>query len=126
MAKNKKKEEIKEKTKIDFFNETVNEMKELGTYKKEYERIIGIYAGMLYQYDVLEKKFVAGGFEIEVEFTNTVKATNTKKSTIYQALEILRKDIAAYSNILLLNPKALNSATVESKGTSKLECYLRD
>jgi hypothetical protein len=115
-----------EKNKEEYFDETINEMKALGTYKKEYERIIGIYAGMLFQYDVLEEKFVSGGFEVEVEFTNTVKATNTKKSTIYQVLEILRKDIAAYSNILLLNPKALSGATVESKGISKLESYLRD
>lgn len=83
-------------------------MKAMGTYKKEYNELIEIYAGMLHQYISFEIQFEESGYQVEEEYTNKAGATNMRKVPLYTAMESLRKDIASYSDRLCLNPKSLS------------------
>lgn len=95
---------------------TITAMKELGTHKVQYNRIIDIYAGLVHQYLIALDQFEESGFRYEVE----TGMGGTKKSPIVATLETLRKDILAYSDRLCLNPKAFDAVTVETQKKSKL------
>ncbi|MGG2091912.1 P27 family phage terminase small subunit [Bacillus sp. S13(2024)] len=112
------------KTKRAVENEIKRKMKELGIYKKEYDQVIKIYAGMLYQYQIFENKFEESGFQITESYTNKAGATNERKVPLLTAMESLRKDIASYSDRLCLNPKSLETVTVENNTKSKLASVL--
>ncbi|MED4783452.1 P27 family phage terminase small subunit [Brevibacillus choshinensis] len=112
MAEKTEKEKIKSKT--------ISEMKKLGVYKKEYNRVIEIYAELVAQYDKLNREFEDGGYAFEVD---TVQG-GRKKAPIVATLETLRKDILAYSDRLCLNPKAIETVTTEKKGKSALASAL--
>lgn len=96
------------KTKKQLKSAVIREMKSLGTYKKEYNNLIDIYAGLLHQYQVFELQFEESGYQITDEYTNKAGATNQRKVPIVTAMESLRKDIVSYSDRLCLNPKSLN------------------
>lgn len=114
MAEKTEKEKVKSKT--------VAEMKKLGVYKKEYNRVIEIYAELVAQYDKLTKDFEDGGYVFEVD---TVQG-GSKKAPIVATLETLRKDILAYSDRLCLNPKSLETVTPDKpKTNSKLQSALK-
>lgn len=91
-------------------------MGKLGVYKPQYHRIIDIYAELNAQYLELNKEFIDGGFQYEVDTAQG----GSKKSPIVSTLETLRKDILAYSDRLCLNPKALESVTPDKKKQSSL------
>ena len=112
------------KTKRAVENEVKRKMKELGTYKKEYDQLIKIFAGMPHPYQVFEEQFEESGYKIEEEYTNKAGATNMRKVPLYTAMESLRKDIAAYSDRLCLNPKSLENVTAEKESKSKLASVL--
>lgn len=95
---------------------TIADMKKLGIYKPQYNRIIEIYAELYAQYALLEKEFEQGGYQYEVETAQG----GAKKSPIVATLETLRKDILAYSDRLCLNPKALETVTADTAQKSKL------
>lgn len=101
-------------------NEVKRQMKGLGTYKPEYDKIIKIYAGMLFQYQEFEIKFEESNYKITEEYTNKAGAVNDRKVPLFTAMESLRKDIATYSDRLCLNPKALEAVTTEKVNQSKL------
>lgn len=84
-------------------------MKNLNTYKKEYNNLIDIYAGMLHQYQLFELQFEESGYQITEEYTNKAGAVNDRKRPILTAMESLRKDIVSYSDRLRLNPKTLDT-----------------
>ena len=84
---------------------TIAYMKELGTYKKQYNQIIEIYTDMMYQYNYLSRKFAEEGFEVMVD----TEKSGGKKSPILASLENLRKDIGTYSDRLMLNAKTYNA-----------------
>lgn len=100
--------------------EVIKNMKELGTYKKEYRTTIDIFVDMVHQYEVFTEEFEEQGYKVEEEYTNKAGATNMRKTPIYSALEKLRMDISTYSNLLCLNPKALENITAEKNNKSKL------
>lgn len=81
---------------------TISYMKELGTYKPQYNQVIGVYADMLYQYNFLCKKFEDSDYSVII----ATEKSDGKKNPIYTSLEGLRKDIGVYSDKLRLNPKA--------------------
>ena len=108
------------KTKRAMENEVKREMKKLGIYKKEYDKIIKIYAGMLWQYQIFEGQFEESGYKITEEYTNKAGATNERKVPLYTAMESLRKDIASYSDKLCLNPKTNNPGGGGGNKKSKL------
>lgn len=99
---------------------TIADMKELGVYKKQYGRMIDIYSGLVHQYLVLNEKFENGDYEVQVHSAQG----GPKKAPIVATLESLRKDILAYSDRLCLNPKALETVTIEKKGKSTLASVL--
>ncbi|MEI7027146.1 P27 family phage terminase small subunit [Paenibacillus sp. y28] len=99
---------------------TIEDMKKLGVHKTQYNRIIDMYSELVYQYLVLNKKFEDEGYEYE---TYTA-AGGAKKAPIVATLESLRKDILAYSDRLCLNPKALETVTVEKQQQSTLAAAL--
>lgn len=101
---------------------TIADMRKLGTYKPEYNRIIDIYAELYTQYSLLEKKYKEEGYQYEVE----TGQGGYKKSPIVATLEALRKDILAYSDRLCLNPKALETVTADTAQKSKLAQVLSE
>ncbi|MDN4609132.1 P27 family phage terminase small subunit [Sporosarcina highlanderae] len=116
----KKKAEIIEHKTVDLRKNVVADMKKLGTYKKEYDIVISIYCDLLTQYHKATQEFVASNYKYETE----TAAGGTKKSAIVATLENLRKDILAYSDRLCLNPKSLESVTVEDNKKSVLASVL--
>lgn len=95
---------------------TIKDMKALGTYKKQYDRLIDMYAEMCEQYAILNEKFKNSKYSFEVDSAQG----GSKKAPIVATLEALRKDILAYSDRLCLNPKARDTVTVEKESKSKL------
>lgn len=114
------------KTKKQFKSAIIREMKSLRVYKKEYNNLIDIYAGMLYQYQLFEYKFEESGYQITEEHTNKAGATNERKVPLLTAMESLRKDIISYSDRLCLNPKTLFSEPPKKEGNtgSQLDKFL--
>lgn len=103
MASNKK-----PKTELSYLNETKNAMKTFGFYRAEYDPLIKIYAGLLYQYDHHYSQLVNEGYTPSETVISNKGVVSEKKSPIVATLENLRKDILSYSDRLCLNPKALN------------------
>jgi len=99
---------------------TIRDMKQLGTYKKQYDRIIEIYAELVEQYAALSEEFAAGGYQYQV----STDQGGAKKAPIVATLESLRKDILAYTDRLCLNPKTIDGITVETKKQSALAAAL--
>lgn len=93
---------------------TINYMRELGTYKTQYNQVIEVYADMIYQYNILSAEFQKSGFATMVE----TERSGGKKSPILTTLENLRKDIGTYSDRLMLNAKTYN-AEIEQPKTEK-------
>lgn len=112
--------------KQDYIELTITAMKQLGTYKPEFDEIIHVYGGLLHQYKVFEKKFEESGYKIEEAYTNKAGATNMRKVPLYTAMESLRKDLANYSDRLGLNVKAMEGISVDKVQTSKLEQMLEN
>lgn len=106
------------KTKKQFKSAITREMKSLGVYKKEYNNLIDIYAGMLHQYQLFEYEFEESGYQITEEYTNKAGATNQRKVPLLTAMESLRKDIVSYSDRLCLNPKTLFSEPPKKEGNT--------
>jgi len=99
---------------------TITDMKALGIHKPQYNRLIDIYAELVFQYNTLSVEFEEGGYQYEV----STDQGGAKKSPILASLETLRKDILAYSDRLCLNPKSLETVTTEKKGKSVLAAAL--
>lgn len=99
---------------------TISDMKELGVYKTQYGRIIDLYAELVHQFLILNKRFQEDGYQYE----SYTAAGGAKKSAIVATLESLRKDILAYSDRLCLNPKSLETVTIEKGNKSVLSSIL--
>lgn len=93
-------------TKEEIRNNVVANMKHLGVYRDDFEDTIDVYVDMLIQYEAFRDQFNSTGFKITDQYTNKAGATNERKTPVYTALESLRKDIAKYSDLLCLNPRA--------------------
>jgi phage terminase small subunit len=104
---------------------TKQNMISLGIYKEEFDTTISIYAGLVEQYQALEKDFKKSKFTV-VE--NTGYSENKKRAPIVATLESLRKDILQYSNHLGLTPSGLkkikDTMKDDKKKQSKLEMAL--
>ena len=99
-------------------NSVKRDMKSLGTYKKEFNRLIEIYVDLNIEYDQAMAQFEASGRQYESE----TAAGGTKKSAIVATMESLRKDIITYSDRLCLNPKTIEGIKIaQVAGPSKLE-----
>lgn len=103
----------------------VRQMKSLGVYDASYLDLIEIYAGLLDQYDMMLEEFKRSGCQITEEYTNKAGATNQRKVPVLTAMESLRKDIASYSDRLLLNPKVNSVDVVQQVQTNPLDAFMR-
>ncbi|WP_200895598.1 MULTISPECIES: P27 family phage terminase small subunit [unclassified Clostridium] len=108
---------MKEKLK----KEVVANMKHLGVYRNDFDHVIDVYVDMLVQYKSFEKQFADSGYKITDEYTNKAGATNERKTPVYTALESLRKDIAKYSDLLCLNPRAYEKVKIPEVPVRKEE-----
>lgn len=91
------------------YDYTIKQMKALKVHDVAYNRIVGIYAGMLRQYYILVKDWEKHGCPATVESA----AGTLKKHPSLDQIEKLRKDILAYSNQLMLNPKSNNAGQIK-------------
>lgn len=111
-------------TKATIRKQTVTEMKKLEVYKPEYDRIIGLYAGLWEQYHRLLDEYERDG---HYAYAVTTADGGEKKSPLVATLEALRRDILACSDRLMLNPKAEREQKALPPGKpSKLERALLD
>lgn len=85
----------------DFKKRTIESMKNLGTYRFEYDQIIDIYSKLLEQYEKLRKNIGLDDLMCRTDATIT--------------LEKMRTDIAKYSDMLCLNPKSFEKAKIKEK-----------
>ena len=111
-------------TKATIRKQTVAEMKKLGVYKPEYDRIISLYAGLWEQYHRLSDEYEKDG---RYDYAVPTADGGEKKSPLAATLEALRRDILACSDRLMLNPKAERDQKAPPPGKqSKLERALLD
>ncbi len=102
-------------------NATIKDMKALGVYKQEFNRLITVYAELVSAYLELLNDFEESGKPYSVP----TGAGGSKKSPVVATLEVMRKDILAYSDRLCLNPKSIfKDIEPPEKETSKLEAVL--
>lgn len=111
-------------TKATIKKQTIRDMKKLGVYRVEYERIVDIYSGLCEQYHRLMEEYDRNG---AYAYSVDTGAGGEKKSPLVGTIEAVRRDILAYSDRLMLNPKSERDAkAAASPKRSKLEEALRD
>ena len=93
-----------------FIKDTTNKMKDLGTYKIEFDTTIRRYAEMQLQ----NEKWIESGCAVTEPYTNKNGATNQRKTAIYLSIESLRKELLELENIFGLTPKGLKM--IKNKG----------
>ena len=98
-----------------YITKTKKAMESLDVYRKEFDPLIEVYAGMLMKMEKCEKAFEESGEQLTVIEENSKGAVNEKKAPLVTVMESLRKDILAYSDKLCLNPKALNDEKYRSE-----------
>lgn len=89
-------------------------MRNLGTYRPEFETSVRRYAELRVQYDILNDQWYESGCAITEEYTNKAGATNQRKTTLYLTLENIRKELIELENLFGLTPKGLKA--IKSKG----------
>ena len=100
---------------------TVKQMKSLGTYRKEYESLIDIYAGLLFQYTKYEQEHAERDYQVAEIYVNKAGAENYRKIPLVNVLETLRRDILTYSDKLMLNPKSLGEIIAQDTDSSIID-----
>lgn len=106
------------------YKQTVEHMKSLGTYKIEFDAPVARYSELRVQFDVLTGQWYEKGCEITEDYTNKSGATNQRKTSLYLALEALRKELVDMENIFGLTPKGLKA--IKAKGLDKAKVSALD
>ncbi len=97
------------------FEQTVERMQSLGTYRSEFDVEIKIYSNLIEQFAIaLEDWRNYGDEQIAVKNSGRVS-----QSPYIRTMEALRKDIITYSDRLGLNPKALKGMEIKPDDTGK-------
>lgn len=96
------------------YNQTVENMRVLGTFKPEFDAPVRRYAELRIQYDILSDKWYENGCEITEDYTNKSGATNQRKTSLYMSMETLRKELIEMENLFGLTPKGLKG--IKTKG----------
>ena len=104
-------------TKDTIKTQTIKAMQVMGTYRVEYDPIIDVYSGLREQYERLSREYEDGK---SYKYSTPTADGGEKKSPLSLTVESLRKDILAYSDRLMLNPKARADEGQRSKKKSKL------
>ena len=101
------------------YNQTVDDMKSVGTYKDEFVPLISRYAELRVQYIIVMDRWYSTGCTITEDYTNKAGATNVRKTALYQAVENVRKELTEHENILGLTPSGLKKINDKNFQTSK-------
>lgn len=102
--------------------QVVRHMKNLGVYKADYGTTLDIFSEMLVMYEIWMRELRYSGYQVQEAYTNKAGATNMRKTPQLAAIEKIRSDIATYSNMLGLNPKAFETLTaIENKKSPLVE-----
>ena len=112
----------------DIFEQTIQDMTKIGTYKQEFSPSITRYCEMRVQFEILMAQWYEGGCKITEKYTNKNGSTNNRKTALYQAIETLRREITDLENIFGLTPaglKKIKNAGLDEKKTSLLADALR-
>lgn len=102
---------------------TIQEMKDVNTYKTQFDATINIYAENQQMYNSAYKDFIISGGKMTEEYTNNAGSTNIRKTATYMAIETLRNDLINYRSMLGLTPlglKKINDEMNKKKKQSKL------
>lgn len=100
-------------------NRVIKQMKEMKIYHRGFDDIIRIYADLLYEYEIKQEDFKLSGYKVSEIYTNNKGGQSERKTPLYMALEVLRKDILNYSAQLGLNPKSLKNTKGELQQPNK-------
>lgn len=107
-------------------------MKNVGTYRPQFDRTVRTYSEMSYDYKILMRQFEESGDQFVDEYTNKSGATNAMTTAIYSEIKMIRKEMVTYESILGLTPAGLkrinkemdqskNKTSSLAKALSKLE-----
>jgi len=108
----------------EIFKKTIDNMKEIDTYRPQFEANIRTYSEMKYELETLTKEFYEKGCKRTEQYTNKAGATNIRKTAEYLALEKLRDDINKRENELGLTPSGLKRINDEMKKNDKKKSKL--
>ncbi len=103
----------------DIFDQTISDMKKLGTYKQEFSPAITRYSEMRVQFEILMQQWYESGCKITEKYTNKSGATNNRKTALYQAIETLRREITDLENLFGLTPAGLKKINNKGLGDKK-------
>lgn len=109
------------------YKKTIEDMQTLGTFKPEFDAPVRRYAELRIQYEILSDKWYENGCEVTEDYTNKSGATNQRKTSLYLAMETLRKELIDMENLFGLTPKGLKgikSKSLESAKGSRLDAAL--
>lgn len=98
--------------------QTVRAMRAMNTYREEYDPIIDLYSGLREQYERLSREYEDGK---SYRYSTPTADGGEKKSPLSLTVENLRKDILAYSDRLMLNPKSRTEQGKEKKRSKLAE-----
>ena len=82
----------------------VQDMKNIGTYKPEFEKVIDNLANIYEDMDTAREQFQKSGGNIVVKHTNKNGSTNLVKNPFFLAIEGLQNNILMYNRELGLTP----------------------
>lgn len=98
----------------------IADMKEVGTYKPEFNKTIETLAKIYEDIDTARAQFEKSGGNMIIAHTNKNGATNLVKNPFYLIIENLQDNILQYNRELGLTPKGLkNINEAEMKGKKK-------
>lgn len=82
----------------------IQDMKSIGTYQPEFDRVINNLADIYEDMDVAREQFKKSGGNIVVKHTNKNGSTNIVKNPLFLAIEGLQNNILMYNRELGLTP----------------------
>lgn len=106
----------------------IKNMKSVGTYKPEFDKVITNLANIYVDMDIAREQFESTGGKLVVQHTNKNGSTNLVKNPFYLIIEGLQANILQYSRELGLTPiglKKINEKEMSGrKKISKLDSVL--
>lgn len=113
-------------SKQDYIKIITTATKGVGTYKKEFEKIIETLADILVEADNVKAKYIQDGSEPVILFTNKSGATNMVKNPYLMLWSDLNKDALQYWRDLGLTPAGLKKIKEEVVAPKKEETSAAD
>lgn len=97
-------------------NQTILDMKSIGTYKDQFLPVIRRYADMRIQFDILMDQWAMEGCRITEVYVNKAGAANNRKTELYRSIETLRRELTDLESVLGLTPAGLKRIADKALG----------